>query len=568
MDSMDNLDPAKREEARLAKSMARRGAPLAKITAKSSASINVPGNTSSASSEDLKSRGGAPLVRSNTHTPSSSSAVTFGAQSSSSSSKPQSTAGSSDLPVRTPTSGSLSPASTGSLQKSPSFGSSRNIITRTTSTGPPSSQVNSKTANVVDEEALKRREAEFDAERERHRQVEQDLIRNGKNALGDMAEINSEADRHEKERLERVMRELELEKKNSPKPSPAKQPASTAAAPAPKPAAPSSFNSNDMASTNKALIDDVDALLAQLNQAAAQVPSNNASSASQAGPQASSQLENAKTKLRSRKSSIPAYVTNALGATSPDNLDVELARYIREIVASMSPVQTISSQVPLTEDNLAYDAFAQHLDAMLLAIMKDVHLLLDHHSRELISNYSMELIDKAIILLQDVHEQSWHMKHSSTPSGSAAAGPDDIILSSQNKFILFLKHLAQTLTTAAQKQAEEIQAKKDSQTALSTCVQETAVHAQALATILKEPLFEPQAFKDRLSSLVTTIKRASTLIPPGAAHNQVMDCTRKVLEASLQLQQHQHAPGEMSPHMLVFQAMGELLRALLSTIQK
>lgn len=567
---MDNLDPAKREEARLAKSMARRGAPLAKITAKSSASINVPGNASSAGSEDLKSRGGAPLVRSNTHTPSSSSAVTFGTQPASSSSKPQSTAGSSDLPVRTPTSGSLSAAPAGSIQKSPSFGSSRSIVTRTTSSGPPSSQVNSKGPSVVDEEALLRREAEFDAERERLRQVEQDLIRNGKNALGDMAEINSEADRHEKERLERVMREMELEKKNaSPKPSPAKQPAPAAAAPAKKPAPAASSNSNDLATTNKALIDDVDALLAQLNQAAAQVPSNNASSASQTGPQASSQLENAKTKLRSRKASIPSYVTNALGATSPENLDVELARYIREIVASMSPVQTISSQVPLTEDNLAYDAFAQHLDAMLLAIMKDVHLLLDHHSRELISNYSMELIDKAIILLQDVHEQSWHMKHSSTPSGSASAGPDDIILSSQNKFILFLKHLAQTLTTAAQKQAEEIQAKKDSQTALSTCVQETAVHAQALATILKEPLFEPQAFKDRLASLVTTIKRASTLIPPGPAHNQVMDCTRKVLEASLQLQQgHQQSPGEMSPHMLVFQAMGELLRALLSTIQK
>lgn len=567
MDSTDNLDPAQREEARLAKTMARRGVPVAKFTAKSTASLNVPGNSSAAPSDDLKSRGGAPLLRSNTHTPSSSSAVTFGRQPSDAPSTEQSTAGASDLPVRTNTSGSLGPAPTGSLQKSPSFGSSRNIVTRTTSTGPPSSQISAKPATVVDEEALRRREAEFDAERERLRQVEQDLIRNGKNALGDMAEINSEADRHEKERLARMMREAELDKKSAaPKPSPAKQPA-PAASPAKKPAPASSSNPADFSSANKALIDDVDALLAQLNHAASQVPAST-SNANQTGPQSNTILENAKAKLRTRKASIPAYVTNALGATAPENIDVELARYIREIVASMSPVQTLSSQVPLNEDNLQYDIFANHLDAMLLAIMKDVHLLLDHHSRELISNYSMELIDKANVLLQDVHEQSWYLKHSSTPQGSSSAGPDDVILSSQNKFILFLKHLAQTLTTAAQKQAEEIQAKKDTQTALSVCVQETATHAQALAQILKEPLFEPQAFKDRLASLVTTIKRAAPLIPPGPTHNQVMDSTRKVLEASLVLQQTNQAPGETSPHMVVFQAMGELLRALLSTIQK
>lgn len=568
MDPSDHDDPAKREEARLAKTMARRGVPISKFTPKSSAALNVPGTTTTAANDDLKSRAGAPLVRANTHTPTSSSSVTFGSQKSSTDSTQRSNAGSSDLPVRTNTSGSLSPSGTGTIQKSPSFGSSRNIVTRTTSNGPTTPAPLQKTASTVDEEAIRRREAEFDAERERLRQVEQDLIRNGKNALGDMAEINSEAERHERERLERTMRDLEMEKKSAPsKPAPAKQPAPTAAS-TKKPATETPSDSTDLASANKALIDDVDALLAQLNQATSQSSSQSSNTTTtHLGPTPSTSLDKAKGLLRARKASIPSYVTNALGATAPENLDTELARYIREIVASMSPVQALSSQVPLNADNLDYDIFAKNLDAMLLAVMTDVHLLLDHHSRELISNYSMELIDKATVLLQDVHEQSWYMRNGATPSGSSSAGPEDIILSSQNKFILFLKHLAQTITSAAQKQAEEIQAKKDSQTALSTCVQETAVHAQALATILKEPLFEPQAFKDRLASLVTTIKKASPLIPPGAAHTQVMDCTRNVLEASLQLQQNHHTPGETAPHMLVFKAMGELLRALLATIQ-
>lgn len=575
MDATDHDDHARREEARLAKTMARRGAASAVSSGKPTAAAKASGSTTAAANGDSKSRAGAALPRSQTYSPSSTTPVTPA---------PSASLSPSVSFVDNNTDDSIAKSHSGAsgssgMQKSPSFGSSRNIVTRTTSSGPPTTHAVVKKTAPVDEEAIRKREAEFEAERQRLLKVEQDLIRNGKNALGDMDEINRLADKQEKERLERVMREEEAEKKKiaaQPKqPAAAPQPAAkNAAAPQPATSSPRP-KPQDPAITNKALIDDVDALLAQLNQAASSSYGQSssalsaASSGSQSGPQQNPQLEKAKATLRTRKASVPSYVSNALGASATPTLDNDLAQYIRDIVAAMKPVQEITSQVPLTEDSLSYDTFSSSLDAMLLAIITDVHLLIDHHSRELISNYAMELIDKAIVLMEDVHEQSYYIsKGTSAPGQHQSATPGDIILSSQNKFILFLKHLAQTITSAAQKQAEDIQAKKDSQTALSVCVQETALHAQQLANILKEPLFEPQAFKDRLSSLVATIKKASVLIPVGASHDAVMDCTRKVLEASLKLQEsHQQNTGENAPHMLVFQAMGDLLRALLATIQ-
>lgn len=566
-------DAARKEEARLLKTMARRGPPPAKAVGKA------PAVAPSASSGTGKvtgsvnggaSRAGAPLPRSSSYAPSGTTPVV---------SAPYTAASSAKLSVGTSDSISEHKTSPGgnkvdntsgktsSMQKSPSFGSSRNIITRTVSTGPSSSSTVQKSSGTVDEDAIRRREAEFEAERERLRQVEQSLIKNTKNVLGDMGEINSEAERQELARLEREKAQKEKEMAQQPsKPIKAPAPAETA----PKAQAKPAPSSGESWNVNKSLIDDVDALLAQLNQAANQMPSSS-SSAKDKSIKNNPKFEQAKDTLRTRKASIPTFVSMAMGATLPEDLDSALAAYIREITISMKPVQEQVSQIPLVDETFDFIHLANSLDILLLKIVTDIHLLLDHNSRELVSNYSMELVDKAIMLMQDIHEQSPLL--SSPPSSSTGPSPDDIILSSQNKFILFLKHLAQSLTTAAKKQIEDMQAKRDKNSALAQCVQETALHAQSLAQILKEPLFEPQAFKDKLASLVTTVKRAAPLLSPGPQHDTVMDCTRRVLEASLHLQDvHQSgAPistaDSSSPHIQVFHAIGDLLRAILATIQ-
>jgi hypothetical protein len=573
----DQEDAARKEEARLLKTMARRTPAAAKGFGKTPSMGTGLGSASSASSGgvgEVKSRAGASLGRSSSYAPAGTTAVST-SDSSLGSGASTSVAPSDGVAVQKSaygaSKGELSAAPASGLQKSPSFGSSRNIVPRTTSLGPASSSSNLKAPVSVDEEAIKRREAEFEAERARLLQVEQSLIKNTKNALSDMGEINSEADRHERARLERQKSEIEKAKVSSaPKPS---QPAAVApqVAPVSKASAPAP-SSGETWSVNKALIDDVDSLLAQLNQAATQVYTS--ASKTQAAKE-NPLFEKAKSILRSRKATIPTFVSTALGAALPVDLDSALASYIRDITASMKPVQELSSKIPLTESTFDYMTMAETLDVMLLKIVTDIHLLLDHNSREMVSNYSMELVDKAIMLMQDIHEQSPLIQNPSLASPTGPL-PDDIILSSQNKFILFLKHLAQSITTAAKKQIEEMQAKRDKNSALAQCVQDTAAHAQALAQILKQPLFEPQAFKDKLASLVTTIKRAAPLLTPGPQHDSVMDGTRKVLEASLKLQEAHQSGSPLpassttdasSPHIQVFHAIGDLLRAVLATIQ-
>jgi hypothetical protein len=580
---MSDEDAARREEARLLKTMARRSPASAKIVGKSSTVTSSYGTSSgglTAGTGSSQSRTGANLGRSSSYAPTGTVPVNSSVDTSANVGMKQVDEKDTILVQKGGVGSSrseLGVAPTSGMQKSPSFGSSRNIVTRTASSGPSASVSLPKTSSTVDEEAIRRREAQFDAEREKLRKVELDLIRNGKNALGDMGEINSEAARQDQERLERErLKETKQQKSLAPKASPV--------APTPtiipsKPSPSSSSSNNDTFNANKSLIDDVDALLAQLNQAASQAIPLASSSSKSSGPKENPLFERAKATLRSSKASVPTFVSNAMGATLPADVDSSLAIYIREITGAMKPIQEQSSQVPLNEENFNFSLFASSLDYLLLKIVTDIHLLLDHNSREMVSNYSMELIDKAIMLMQDVHEQSFLLLNPISTASSTAPTPDDIILSSQNKFILFLKHLAQSITTAAKKQIDEMQAKRDKNSALATCVQETALHAQALAQILKQPLFEPQAFKDKLASLVTTIKRAAPLLTPGIQYDQIMDSTRKVLEASLLLQEaHQSgtvktssSDGEddaSSPHIQVFHAIGDLLRALLATITK
>jgi hypothetical protein len=286
-----------------------------------------------------------------------------------------------------------------------------------------------------------------------------------------------------------------------------------------------------------------------------------------------SELEEAKSILRARKSSITQSVSDAMAAPLPPDVDSELARYLRDIVAAMKVVQDMASLVPLSVDALPFRKFARHVDTLMLVVLRELHLVLDHHSREVISNNVMETLEKAVQLMQDVEDQSGKSTAGGNLGSSVSAtSPEDIILASQNKFVLFLKQLAQSITSAAKKQVEESQARRDSNTSLAQCVQETAQHAQSLAEVLKQSLFDPQAFKDRLSSLVTTIKKATSYMQQASQREHIMECTRKVLEASLALQQQNQTPnatparGEDSPHIQIFKAIGELLRAILSTI--
>lgn len=280
-------------------------------------------------------------------------------------------------------------------------------------------------------------------------------------------------------------------------------------------------------------------------------------------------LEEAKSILKTRKASVWQFLSIAMGKPLPDDMDDELSRYLRSIIAALKPVQDISSIVPLKEETVDFVKFARCLDALMLVVLKDLHLLMDHNSREMVSNNSIELLEKAIILVQEVGQESLGV--SQDASGASA---EDVVLGAQNRFNIFLKHLAESITNAAKKQVEAMQARRDSNSSLALAVQETAAHAQGLAEILKNPLFEPQAFKDKLGSLVTTIKRATNFISDGNQKNAIMDCTRQVLEASLLLQQQARSPSDSStkdsqpsPHIQVFQALGLLLRTVLGTIQ-
>jgi hypothetical protein len=122
----------------------------------------------------------------------------------------------------------------------------------------------------VDEEAIRARDKAFDEERERLRKVELDLIRNGRNVLGDMGEIRSEAERHEEERARQ--RAAESRDNRESKTAPSHQTSTT-----PTSSTSSSQSSQLPLHTNKALIDDVDALLKQLNTAAAGLPASQTS---------------------------------------------------------------------------------------------------------------------------------------------------------------------------------------------------------------------------------------------------------------------------------------------------
>lgn len=206
-----------------------------------------------------------------------------------------------------PTATKPSPAqNSGSATKAPVYGTARSISTRTTSSASPSS--NSK---PVDEEAIRAREAAFEAERERLRQVEESLIRNGKSAIADMGDIlselekqeraaaaASEAKKKERDETERQQREqqqkqleaqrLAQEQQNTASSdtngtstkAPSNVKIRTASTSGPGSASSSSstpgINAPDY---NKSLIDDVDALLRELNKAAQTLPPEGSSAA-------------------------------------------------------------------------------------------------------------------------------------------------------------------------------------------------------------------------------------------------------------------------------------------------
>lgn len=307
-------------------------------------------------------------------------------------------------------------------------------------------------------------------------------------------------------------------------------------------------------------------------------------------------LEEAKDIMKARKASVPTFLALALAAPLPADLDGELAAYLRDIIVSIKPVNDLSSVLPLREDTLDYVTFARALDYLISNILARLYLLVDHNSREMVSNYAMELLEKAMILIEEVHDESRNIARrssSSGPSSSSGANTpivgvggsqvsasqqqqvssEDIISSSQNRFILFLKHMAQSITAAAKKQVEEMLAKRDVASALAESVKEAAQHALALGEVLKLALFDPQAFKDNLASLVTSIKKASQYIGDAQQKDHILDCTRQLLEASILLQQRQQSgssanstPGTPSPHLLVFQAVKALLSALLGII--
>jgi hypothetical protein len=299
----------------------------------------------------------------------------------------------------------------------------------------------------------------------------------------------------------------------------------------------------------------VDALLNQLNVAAQHNKQNQT-------PQA--RLEQMLSGARRTLLGLQASMSNMLAAAAArdpppaSRLDDELARYIREIVERVKPVQAAVGLIaPL---KFAHEQFATAVDSLCRAILHELHYLLAQRDREEIASLADELVRKALELVESIGRASVFHQGDDTDGSMTAA---------QNQFVATLQRLIQAITGSAKNQIQTAASERNAAQRLAEAVQEAAVYAQSVAELLKQPLFEPQAFKNNLTSMISAVKKTAQAIDDPDTKEAIMLNTRHVLEASLKLQQS-HEAGEVqhsSSHLDVLNAITTLLRSMMALIR-
>lgn len=240
----------------------------------------------------------------------------------------------------------------------------------------------------------------------------------------------------------------------------------------------------------------------------------------------------------------------AMASDPPSNPEEKLKDYMKGIIESVNPVSEMCKEISLA--NFSYGSFAKCVDQLIHTIAKDLHCIVDPSSQESIISHCADLLDKEVDLFNTIYNDIL----------IGGEDKDQKVLSALNKFNLLLKRLMETLSNVSKHQILDYQYSKDKQAALAQLIQETAVYAQKIGEILKQPLFEPQTFKDNLTSMVESIKKVIELLPENKKE-ELMNKTKRILEKSLELQDSHTKPDIPNE---VLNSIADVLKYLISNL--
>lgn len=262
-------------------------------------------------------------------------------------------------------------------------------------------------------------------------------------------------------------------------------------------------------------------------------------------------LENARLILNKRKSEIGESLSIAMASDPPSDSSQYLSTYIKDVISTVRPVYEMCTEIDIMKFN--YLEFANKVDQLVHSISRNLRYIEEQSSQESVTSHCSDLLDKTIGLLVVISEDV----------SQGGTDKDQRVLSSQNQFNLLLKRLIETFTNITKQQILDSQTKSDEKTNLAQYVQETASFAQRISEILKQPLFEPQSFKDNLTSMITSIKKINELLSD-EKREELMKWTKEVLEKSLKLQDAHTNPDVPVD---VLNAISGVLKFLIANVQ-
>lgn len=379
-----------------------------------------------------------------------------------------------------------------------------------------------KNENVFDEDYLQQMENQRDAEREMLKNVESSLIKNRSNVMDD---------------LDNILVNLKEQNTKLNTPSASQNPKLE-----------SEENNKDIENKiknrnylNEKIDDDnndVDDLLIQINQNL--ILENKISSP---------ELVTSQIILKQLKSSIPSKIMQVMGLDRSDDIEKEITRYIGQIIILVRPLQDTALS---SFSEIKILPFSENIHRFISVTLNNIGIIEDVSVREVIANLSDELIEVSLKFIQSLYNERIYPSNSNELS------------SSQNLFLLILKKIIQALTIESKKEIEEMQLKTGSNMEFKHNVKQIALYAQSLSENLKKPLFEPESFKNQLTSMVVTIKRASNFITE-SKKSQLNESLKLLLRSALKLQE---SPMTGSLHVDVIRNISNLLKIMFSMVTK
>lgn len=240
-----------------------------------------------------------------------------------------------------------------------------------------------------------------------------------------------------------------------------------------------------------------------------------------------------------------------MASDTPADATQFLSTYIKEVIASVKPVYEMCTTINII--SFEFCQFAKTVDNLILSITKNLRYINDPTSQETVISHCSDLLDKSVGLFNVIYEDA----------KLGGTDKDQKVLSTQHQFNLLLKRLIESFTNITKQQILDSQNKSDVQTNLAQYIQETASFAQRISEILKQPLFEPQSFKDVLTSMIDSIKKIHEILDDNKK-DELMKWTKLILEKSLKLQDAHSNPDVPVD---VLNAISGVLKFLIANVQ-